>query len=300
MLAAVSLAVGYCLQRTRARLAAWLWLVVTVVVADNLLAPVAPPIRMLALTLIVAYGMKALVGVEARRRGRAPLGWSNWLAFAVVWIGMQPKEFAARRFVRWPAALLVGSIGWLLAGATTIAIAKVLYANLGSDHLGLVAAVFLAGALMVAHFGCSGIIAAVLIRMGYGVVPQFRAPWLAQSLAEFWTRRWNVGFSVMTSLVVYRPLAPRCGRAVAIMLGFLFSGVLHELICSLPVGAGYGLPSIYFVIHGIALLLEQAMQRRGVVLRGPLARIWVFAWVLLPVPLVFHRPFVHGILVPLL
>lgn len=295
-----SLVVGYCLQRTHARFGAWSFLVCVVAATERLAAGVAPVWRMLALIVVIAYGMKALVGVEARRRGRAPLSKSQWLAFAPLWIGMQLQVFRERRSAPWPIGLLRQSVAWLLAGAVTIVIAQMLYANLGADYLGAIAIVFLAGCFMVAHFGCSGIVAVVLIRLGFGVAPQFRAPWRAQSLTEFWTRRWNVGFSVMTTLTIYRPLAPKLGRAVAIMLGFLFSGLLHEIVCSVPVGAGYGLPTIYFVSHGCGVLIEQALARCGVALRGPLARVWVYLWVLLPTPLVFHDPFLRGVVLPLL
>ena len=300
LMAATSLAIGYCLQRTRARFWAWLFLVGTVAVTERLLADEAPGLRMLALTALTAYGMKALVGVETRRRGLDPLSKSRWLLFAPLWIGMQPQEFASRRPAPWPAALLGQGLGWLLAGTTTIVIAKTLYANLGSDYPGSITAVFLAGCIMAVHFGFSGVVAAVLIRIGFRVAPQFRAPWRSQSLAEFWTRRWNVGFSVMTMLTIYRPLAPRLGRTIGVMLGFLFSALLHELVCCVPVGAGYGLPTIYFTMHGVAVLIEQALERRGVTFGGPLARIWVYCWVLLPVPLVFHDAFLRDIILPLM
>ena len=56
---------------------------------------------------------------------------------------------------------------------------------------------------------------------------------------DFWSRRWNLAFSEMTALGVYRPLSGNIGRKAATVAAFLASGLLHELAISLPVLAGY-------------------------------------------------------------
>jgi alginate O-acetyltransferase complex protein AlgI len=57
---------------------------------------------------------------------------------------------------------------------------------------------------------------------------------------------------------------------------------------SLPVRAGYGLPLLYFAIHGALVLVERALGRG-------LGRVWTLAALALPLPLLFHRPFLEGI-----
>lgn len=106
----------------------------------------------------------------------------------------------------------------------------------------------------------------------------------------------------MVQIAVHRPLAPVVGRDGATFAGFLFSGLLHEAVLSVPVGAGYGLPTLYFALHGALVLLEERLARRGKPLdaRPVLGRVWTVAWVLLPVPLLFHPPFLSGVLAPLL
>lgn len=46
-----------------------------------------------------------------------------------------------------------------------------------------------------------------------------------------------------------RVLGPRR----AFFAAFLFSGVLHEVAITFPVGIGYGLPTLYFAIQGLTV-----------------------------------------------
>src|SRR5690606_37647104 len=78
----------------------------------------------------------------------------------------------------------------------------------------------------------------------------FKTPVKAKSLTEFWSKRWNLAFSEMTSVAVFRPLKGKVGNTAALMTAFVFSGLLHELAISVPVNSGYGLPLLYFVIQG--------------------------------------------------
>jgi len=138
------------------------------------------------------------------------------------------------------------------------------------------------------------IVEALLLRAGYPVRTLFDAPWRATTLAEFWARRWNRGFVDMTAILVHRPLRARFPHAepLARFAGFGFSGVLHELAISVPVGAGYGGPLLYFVLHGALVELERRLAIRS--------RAWTFVALLLPLPLLIHRPFLEGVIAPLL
>ena len=127
----------------------------------------------------------------------------------------------------------------------------------------------------------------------------FVAPHRSESLGEFWSRRWNLAFSEMTSSAVYRPLAARAGRGVALAAAFLLSGLLHEMAISLPVRTGYGGPLAYFALHGALVAVERAAERRGVAVGGAAGRVWTAAWLLLPLPLLFHQPFLAGVVWPL-
>jgi len=171
-----------------------------------------------------------------------------------------------------------------------------------SWRLWLATALLLPGLSLVIHFGVFNMLTGFWRCFGVRCSLLFRAPLLSQSLAEFWGRRWNLAFSEMTALAVFRPLKQLPGpasrvTALATISGFLFSGLLHELAISVPVGAGFGLPMLYFAVHGIGMMLE----KRLVFLRSPSARrVWTGAFVLLPLPILFHRPFLEGCVWPII
>jgi alginate O-acetyltransferase complex protein AlgI len=129
------------------------------------------------------------------------------------------------------------------------------------------------------------------------VGPPFDAPHRSTSLGEFWGRRWNRAFSDMTALLVYRPLG-RCGGALIGLGGaFVFSGLLHEVAISLPVRAGFGGPTAYFVLHALLVAIERRLAARGLFDWPPgVGRVWTAAWLIAPLPVLFHRAFLEGVI----
>jgi hypothetical protein len=67
---------------------------------------------------------------------------------------------------------------------------------------------------------------------------------------------------------------------------------LHEPAISEPVRAGYG----------TLVLCERALARAGRPIErlGWPGRIWTLGWLALPLPLLFHLPFVRGVVWPVL
>ncbi len=65
---------------------------------------------------------------------------------------------------------------------------------------------------------------------------------------------------------------------------FVASGVLHELAITLPVRSGFGLPTVYFTLHGVLTLLE---KKRG----RPYGKIPALLAVILPLGLLFPPAF---------
>jgi alginate O-acetyltransferase complex protein AlgI len=76
------------------------------------------------------------------------------------------------------------------------------------------------------------------------------------------------------------------------VVSFLASGLLHELAISVPVRAGYGLPTAYFVLQGALVVLEKRIRREP-------GRLWTLFWLVAPLPMLFHAPFLRGIVWPL-
>lgn len=154
--------------------------------------------------------------------------------------------------------------------------------------LGMAAIVFLL------HFGGFRLVAAGFRQWGVEARPIMDFPLIASSLSDFWGNRWNRGFNVPARRYLLLPLFRRWGAVAATMTVFAVSGLLHELVISVPAGDGYGLPLAYFLIQGAGVLGERR-------LRSPLVkRFFALAVVLLPIGLLFHSPFIHNVMLPFL
>jgi len=213
---------------------------------------------------------------------------------------MQPAYFARPRRGPLPGAgaLIARGAAHLATGAFLILAARLAWTT---THSRLIATLLLLpGLSLVVHFGLCSLLAGFWRARGVPCEALFRAPVRSENLAEFWGRRWNLAFSEMTAIAVYRPLSPRAGRGAALFASFLVSGLLHEMAISLPVRAGFGLPLLYFATHGALVLVERALARAGRPIGGALGRAWTLAALALPLPLLFHRPFLEGIVWPLI
>lgn len=128
-----------------------------------------------------------------------------------------------------------------------------------------------------------------LVWLPFGIiVPPFNnSPWKAASVAEFWGRRWNLLFGDWLREVVFNPLQKR--PVVAMCSAFFVSGLLHELLVSLPYQlvcsiSIWGLMTIYFLMQFLAVILEKYFLPKNRVV----GRIFVWIAVLLPAPLVLN------------
>lgn len=285
-----------------ARPAAWTLVVVAVVGVERLEAREPAGVRMLAIIGALLYAMKAVVTVEVRQQGSPPLPLGRWLGFAALWPGMRPGPFS-RPF----AAPLPGAGQLVGKGSVRILIGIVLIAaaclswDATRSRL-LATALLLPGLSLIVHFGVFDVLAGAWRWAGIDCKPLFRSPLRSTSLGEFWGRRWNLAFSEMTALALYQPLVRRVGRRPALAVSFLGSGLLHELAISVPVRAGFGLPLGYFALHGTLMLIEGrlAMAGRPIDSRPWIGRAWTLGWLLVPLPILFHRPFLAGVVWPLI
>jgi hypothetical protein len=126
-------------------------------------------------------------------------------------------------------------------------------------------------------------------------------PVYARSLTEFWGARWNLAFHDVGRLHVLHPLHRRIGQIPALLTVFLFSGIIHDLVMSVPIGAGLGLPTLYFLLQAAGVLFERSrLGKRLGLARGWLGRAYAASVVLIPVGLLFHQPFLQGVILPTL
>ncbi|WP_163335794.1 MBOAT family protein [Desulfopila sp. IMCC35008] len=112
-------------------------------------------------------------------------------------------------------------------------------------------------------------------------------PIFSASVSEFWGRRWNRLFGDWLYEICFKPFfrAPVMG----LLLAFVISGLLHELLVSLPYLVVYGkslfgLMLVYFVIQFLAILIE----RKWLAASPVAGRIYCWLVVLGPAPMVLN------------
>ena len=128
-----------------------------------------------------------------------------------------------------------------------------------------------------------------------------QAPIASTSLADFWGWRWNAAFADAARRFLFLPLCRKLGTNLAGVGVFLFSGLIHEAVISLPARGGWGGPSAYFLIQAIGLGVEKIPVARKLGLgAGPVGWAWTLLVTAAPLSLLFHAPFVERIIVPLL
>ena len=82
-------------------------------------------------------------------------------------------------------------------------------------------------------------------------------------------------------------------------LVFLISGLVHDLVISLPSRAGYGLPTLYFALQGVGVMIERSRFGKGLGLtRGVRGWFFTMAFLVGPVYWLFHPWFVMRVIIP--
>ena len=128
-----------------------------------------------------------------------------------------------------------------------------------------------------------------------------RAPLLATSLGDFWGARWNTGFHALAHKFLFRPLVRLGGKVPAVLGVFLASGLVHDLVITVPARGGYGLPTAYFLLQGFGLVLERsAFGRRLGLGAGIRGRVFAIAITAGPAFWLFPPGFVHHVILPML
>jgi hypothetical protein len=222
------------------------------------------------------------------------------LGYLLAWPGMDAEKFldektvpAKPRGVEWAMAIVKTLFGvGLLWGITRTAFPA---------HPILGAWIGMTGLIFILHFGFFHVLSIVWRRAGVTARPLMQNPLLAGSLAEFWGRRWNTAFNELVFRFTFRPLCRSAGPVVATLLVFGLSGLVHELVISLPARGGCGLPTAYFLAQGLGVAAERARLGRSIGL-GRGARGWLFTVLVTAGPAfwLFHPWFVNNVILPML
>ncbi len=174
-------------------------------------------------------------------------------------------------------------------------------ARLAIDRPLVTAWLGMVGVVFMLHFGLFHLVAIGWQYRGAGARPIMNAPILASSVSDFWSRRWNLAFRDVAHKFVFRPTVGRLGVAGGTVLVFLVSGLVHDVVISGSAGAGYGLPTLYFLLQAFGLLIEHSRLGRRIGLgKSMFGRLFAIVVVLGPVGLLFHGPFLQEVVLPMM
>jgi alginate O-acetyltransferase complex protein AlgI len=233
-------------------------------------------------------------------RARARMGQPIWrsLAYLAAWPGMDAEAFldANRPVPRppptsWVWATLETALGAILLWVVARSLPQ--EAPLLEGWVGML------GLILLLHFGTFQILGLAWQSVGVDARPIMSAPLRSTSLGEFWGKRWNLGFRQLAHELIFRPLHRRLGADLAGFLVFVASGLIHDLVISVPARAGYGLPTIYFLLQGTGMTIEHSGFGKRIGL-GQGWQGWCFMMLFLAGPLfwLFHPWFVVRVILP--
>jgi Membrane bound O-acyl transferase family len=247
----------------------------------------------------LATGIYALCKLLTWSTTSAPrtAAWKH-VAYLLAWPGMDAAAFleAKPRTVGCSHHEWIRAASHLVLGAVLVFVAARLFP---AEHRYIVGWIGMVGMVLMLHFGAFHLTSCVWRGLAVEARPLINRPLYSTSLGEFWSRRWNTAFRDLTHRYLFKPLTARFGSRAGILAGFAVSGLAHDLVISLPAGGGYGGPTLFFMIQGVAVAVEHSEFGRRVGLgRGAIGRSFAFASLITPLPLLFHRPFVVGIVVP--
>ncbi len=255
-------------------LAGWLLLAALIAGADRVLAFSEPLLRMIGLCCVLLGGMKGLVYAGWAGPRRLPI--ARYAVFAFLWFGMDPGSLQARRAgLTWKGDVALGLLFMMLGTLGAWFVWAMQW-----RHIFLM---FLPMSLGF-HFGALRVLKGMLRAAGFPVRTLFPNFLETRGIGDFWSRRWNTGYSQMMQRLVGKPVQKGLGESAGVMAVFVGSGLLHELAITLPVRAGFGLPTLYFTLHGGLTLLERKLGR-------PIGKVAALLAVIVPMGLLFPPEF---------
>ena len=218
---------------------------------------------------------------------RARAGGERAFGYLLLWPGMDARAFMDARHR--PPPPRTGE--WLFAYSKLVLgvvlvwiVAPWLSAPLLRGWLGML------GVIFILHFGFFHLASLAWRRAGVQAEPLMKAPILSKSLGDLWGKRWNLGFHDLAREYIFAPVSRRLGAGWGSFAVFLASGLVHDLVISVPAGGGYGLPTAYFLLQWAGVAAERKWKFES--------RIFTIVIALGPVYGLFHPPFVRNVFLP--
>jgi hypothetical protein len=274
-------------------------LVIVLPSAVLLLAPVAWP-RWLFMWVVAFAIFAGCKGLTWRRAPAVDVPWWQHLGYLLAWPGLDARAFLGAE--RRPLHERPASREWVFAGSKLVLGAALFWGAcrfIPEEQELLLGWFGMVGLTLMLHFGSFHLLSCAWRAIGIEARPLMNNPLASVRVSEFWGKRWNTAFRDLTHRFLFRPLTERLGPRRAIVAGFVFSGLIHELVISVPAHGGYGGPTLFFAIQAAALLGERSRFGQTLGL-GHGWRGWLFTLLVLILPacLLFHPPFVERVIVP--
>lgn len=252
------------------------------IIAFSLLLPIkefGPVLRL----MYVSFGLIWLIKIASiffeGKKFESILG---LFCYLIVWPGISTSGFRTRldqipndtgeRFLE----------HWLTFIAGLILLSLSIFLGEGKSTLLNYLALF--SVLLIVHLGLVEVVRDLLKLLKFNPNQMFNRPFVAESLKDFWSLRWNKAFVEMNKVFFISPFRDVFSGGVLVFSIFIISGFLHEIGISYSSGMDFGKPLIYFFIQGLGFLIER---------RFKLGRIGTILVVLLPFPLLFPPSFVN-------
>lgn len=270
-------------------------LLLSTVILATLQKLLQPWAFMWTLAISIYLSLKWWTWWRAQHLRSAP--WRS-IAYLLAWPGMDAQSFldATRRpakpcFRAWFWATIETTFGaallWWLARV------------IPADHFLQRGWIGMLGLIFLLHFGLFQLLALFWQSLGVDAPPIMASPLRAQSLSEFWGKRWNLGFRELAHELVFLPLCKHVPVGLAGFSIFLVSGLVHDLVISVPARAGYGLPTAYFLLQGLGVAAERSRFGRKIGLARSLrGRLFLVAVTTAPLFWLFHPAFVLRVVLP--
>jgi hypothetical protein len=283
-------------QTRFARFASATVILMVIVFAGWATRDLSPWVNMWALAGALFFALKllTLTALDFKTLSLGPTS-----AYLLLWPGMDAKAFLFDRSKNKSGARPGELVFALLKFAGGLAAGTWAAIHVGTAHPLLIGWVGMIGIIFTLHFGLLHLISWFWRRAGVNAPPIMRAPIASDSLASFWGGRWNAAFADAARRFLFKPTVRWLGVLGSGALVFVVSGLIHEVVVSLPARGGWGGPTLYFCLQGAGIALEKsAIGKRLNLGSGFRGWFWTLIVTAAPLPLLFHLPFVYRVIVP--
>lgn len=217
-----------------------------------------------------------------------------------IWPRMNADQFLDP--LKKPEAGKPKTVEWVQSIAKTI-IGLILFfvitPHINPEQSYLIFVVALTGILLMGAFGSFDFLSCIFRQQGIDAPPMMNHVFTPTRLSDFWCKRWNMAFYDIAHKFVYRPVRRISNGYIAAWTCFLFSGLIHELVISIPAQSAYGQPTLYFLIQAAGIFIERSPLGKRLKL-GKGIQGWVYCAIIIlgPILLLFPTTFAENVMAP--